>query len=177
MVEAAKTPATTEEKAGTPARADVRHPFHSLRQEIDRLFEDFDLGFFRPSRRAPVDVDPVWRRDFGFVTSPAVDIAERDDAFEITAELPGLTEKDVDVSHANGTLTIKGEKKAEKEEKKKDYYLSERRYGAFQRAFAIPEGVDADRIDAKFKNGVLAVTLPKTPEAKQAAKKISVKAG
>jgi HSP20 family protein len=173
-----KTPATPEAKTSVPTTTqDVWQPFQSLRREIDRLFEDVDLGFHRPQRRVPADADPVWRRDFGFVTMPAVDVAEKDDAFEITAELPGLAEKDVNVSHANGTLTIKGEKKAETEEKKKDYYLSERRYGAFQRSFSIPEGVDADEIDARFKDGVLTVRLPKTAEAKQPAKKIAVKAG
>lgn len=169
-----KTPAKSESKAATPAPA-AWQPFDSLRREVDRLFEDFGFGLHRPARTVPADVDPVWRRDFGFVTTPAVDIAEKDDAFEITAELPGLSEKDVDVSHANGMLTIKGEKKQETEEKKKDYHLTERRYGAFQRGFALPEGVDEDKIDARFKNGVLTVTLPKTPEARKAAKKIEVK--
>ena len=74
-------------------------------------------------------------------------------------------------------MTIKGEKRDEKEEKKKDYYLSERRYGSFQRTFRVPDGVDADKIDASFKKGVLTVTLPKSPAAKQSEKQISVKAG
>jgi HSP20 family protein len=94
----------------------------------------------------------------------------------ITAELPGIDQKNVEVNVANGAITIKGEKKEETEEKKKDYYVSERRYGSFERYFGLPDGVDADKIEATFKNGVLKVTLPKTAEAQQAAKKIEVKA-
>jgi HSP20 family protein len=81
------------------------------------------------------------------------------------------------VKVADGTLTIKGEKQAEKEEKKKDYYLQERSFGAFERSFGLPEGVDADEIEANFKKAVLTVTLPKKPEAQKPAKKIEVKAG
>jgi HSP20 family protein len=107
--------------------------------------------------------------------TPAVDVAEKDKAYEITAELPGLDEKNVEVKVANGMLSIKGEKKEEKEEKKRGYYLSERRYGAFERRFQIPEGVDSDKIDATFKKGVLTVTLPKSATAQAAEKKIAVK--
>jgi HSP20 family protein len=91
--------------------------------------------------------------------------------------LPGLDEKNVEIKLSNGNLTIKGEKKEEKEEREKEYYLSERRYGSFQRTFRVPESVDNDKIDASFKLGVLAVTLPKSPAAKQSEKQISVKAG
>ena len=104
-------------------------------------------------------------------------MSETDKAYEITAELPGIDEKNVEVSLADGGITIKGEKKEETEEKKKDYYVSERRYGSFDRYFTLPEGVDANKIEASFKNGVLKVTLPKTAEAQKPAKKIEVKAG
>ena len=87
-----------------------------------------------------------------------------------------MDEKNIDVKVADGTLTIKGEKQEEKEEKKKDYYLRERSFGSFERSFAIPEGVDADKIEASFKKGVLTLTLPKKPEAQKPAKKIDVKA-
>ena len=87
-----------------------------------------------------------------------------------------MDEKNVEVKFADGVLTIKGEKREEKEEKKKDYYLSERNYGSFQRAFQVPDGVDADKIEATFKNGVLTVTMPKSAEAQKSAKKITVKA-
>ena len=105
---------------------------------------------------------------------PAVDIVDKNKAYEITAELPGLDENNIDVKFADGTVTIKGEKRDEKEEKKKDYYLSERRYGSFQRSFGVPDGVDADKIAATFKNGVLTVTLPKTAEAQKSEKKIAI---
>jgi HSP20 family protein len=89
---------------------------------------------------------------------------------------PAWTGKNVEVKFANGILTIKGEKQEEKEEKKKDHYLSERSYGSFQRSFQVPDSVDPDRIEASFKNGVLAVTLPKNAEAQKMVKKITVKA-
>jgi HSP20 family protein len=97
-------------------------------------------------------------------------------AYELTAELPGIEEKNVDVKVANGVLTIKGEKQEEKEEKKKDYYLRERHFGSFERSFQVPDGVDNDKIEASFKKGVLTVTLPKKPEAQKAVKTIDIKA-
>jgi len=170
-----KVPVTTEKKTGEPASAlQTWQPFKSLRQEMDRLFEDFERGWGWP--RSLFSIEPFWRREATWAAAPAVDVAETDKAYEITAELAGLTEKDLDVKLANGVLTIKGEKQEEKEEKKKDYYVSERRYGAFARSFRLPEGVDTDKIEASFKNGVLKVTLPKTPEAQRAEKKIAVKA-
>ena len=108
--------------------------------------------------------------------SPAVDVVEKPTAYEITAELPGIDEKNIELKLANSNLTIRGEKQEEKEEKKKDYYLRERHFGSFERSFGVPEGVDADRIEASFKKGVLTVTLPKKPEAQNAEKKIQVKA-
>jgi HSP20 family protein len=87
-----------------------------------------------------------------------------------------MDEKNIEVKVTNGNLTIKGEKQEEKEEKKKDYYLHERHFGSFERSFDVPEGVDADKIEANFKKGVLTVTLPKKPEAQKPAKKIEVKA-
>ncbi|TIO80260.1 MAG: Hsp20/alpha crystallin family protein [Mesorhizobium sp.] len=105
-----------------------------------------------------------------------MDLVEKANAYEITAELPGIDEKNIEIKLANNVLTIKGEKNEEKEEKEKDYYLSERRYGSFQRSFQLPEGVDADKIDASFAKGVLTVKLPKTAEARKAEKKITVKA-
>ena len=105
--------------------------------------------------------------------APAVDIAEKDKAFEITAELPGLDAKDVDITLRNGN---KGEKHEDKEEKSKDYYLQERRFGSFERSFSLPDGVDAGKIEASFKNGVLTVSLPKTAEAQKPVKKVEIKA-
>jgi HSP20 family protein len=87
-----------------------------------------------------------------------------------------MDEKNVEVKFADGVLTVKGEKQEEREEKKKDYYLNERNFGSFQRSFQVPDGVDADKIEASFKKGVLTVTLPKSAESQKAAKKITVKA-
>ncbi|MBB4002131.1 MAG: Hsp20/alpha crystallin family protein [Aurantimonas endophytica] len=107
---------------------------------------------------------------------PAVDVAEKDDECEITAE-PGLDEKDVEVKLSNGMPTSTGEKKEEKEGRHKDYYQSERRYGSFGRSFPPPQGVDRDAIDANFAKGVLAVRLPKTADSRAEEKKIKVKPG
>jgi HSP20 family protein len=151
-------------------------PLANLRREIDRLFDDFGWGFpRRPLGRTLFDVEPFWRSEVAFGKTPAVDIAEKEKEYEITVELPGLDESNVEVKFADGLLTIKGEKQEEKEEKRKDYYLSERRFGSFQRSFQVPDGVDADKIAASFKNGVLTVTLPKSPEAKKKEKKIAIK--
>lgn len=151
-------------------------PLANLRHEIDRLFDDFGWGFARrPFGRTLFDVEPFWRGELSFDKAPAVDIAEKEKEYEITAELPGMDEKNIDVKFADGVLTIKGEKTEEKEEKKKDYYLSERRFGLFQRSFQVPDGVDADKLEASFKNGVLTVVLPKSPEAQRREKKIPIK--
>ena len=92
-----------------------------------------------------------------------MDVCEREKEYEITAELPGMDTSNIDVKLANGVLTIKGEKKEEKEEKEKDYYLSERRFGSFQRSFQLPEGIDEDKIQASFEKGVLTIKFPKGP--------------
>ncbi len=171
-----KLPVKTAGKESPPALKHWR-PFESLRREIDRVFEDFDGGAWRsPLARSFFDIQPFRSRESTWATAPAVDIAETEKTYEITAELPGMDEKNIEVKFADGVVTIKGEKQEEKEEKKKDYYLSERSFGSFQRSFQVPEGVDADKIEANFKKGVLTVTLPKSADAQKAAKKIAVKA-
>jgi HSP20 family protein len=177
MAEASqKAPAKSEEKAIERAPAEWS-PLSNLRREFDRMLEDFPWSWRRPLPRALFDVEPFFRGFGGVGAVPAVDIAEKDNEYEITAELPGMDESNIDVKFADGVLTIKGEKKEEKEEKRKDYYLSERRYGSFQRSFPVPESVDANRIEAKFVNGVLTVKLPKSPEAQKNEKKIAIKKG
>lgn len=173
MVETAtKLPIKNEAKAPAQPSAAWR-PFEDLRHEVDRLFEEFGRGNllrqFRPLNLEPIFRQPAWN-------TPAVDIVEKDKAFEITAELPGLDAKNVEVTLRNGNIVIKGEKQEQKEEKSADYYLQERRYGSFERSFAMPEGVDAAKIDASFKNGILSVTMPKTAEAQKPEKKIEIKA-
>ena len=149
-------------------------PIRSLRHQIDRIFADFDwpdlhLGW---PRRAAV-VPQLWS-DFG-VAIPPVDLVERNGGYELLAELPGLTEKQIEVKLANGIVTIKGEKSSERVEDQDDYHLRERSFGSFQRSFRVPANVDADKIEAKFDKGVLKVSLPKTAAAIQEERKIDVK--
>ncbi|HTV30000.1 MAG TPA: Hsp20/alpha crystallin family protein [Xanthobacteraceae bacterium] len=170
-----RVPVKTEKS--TSGLPQTWQPFESLRREVNRLFDDFDGGFWRaPFASSFLDIAPFRRPNVTFTAVPAVDIAETDKAYEITAELPGIDEKNVEVKVANGVLTIKGEKQEEKEEKNKDYYMRERSFGSFRRSFSVPEGVDGDKIDASFKKGVLSVTLPKSTEVPKAEKKIAVKA-
>lgn len=171
-----KVPVKTEKSAAGVPQA--WRPFESLRREVDRLFDEFDGGLWRsPFRNSVLSAAPFGRGgNGGFAAMPAVDISETDKTYEITAELPGLDEKNVEVKLANGVLTIRGEKQDEKEEKNKDYYMRERSFGSFERSFQVPDGVDSDKIEASFKRGVLSVTLPKSPEAQKSEKKIAVKA-
>jgi HSP20 family protein len=143
------------------ARAD--NPFVSLQNEIDRLFDDFTRGF------------PSLSLGNGGMAAmvPTMDVAETDKEIEITAELPGLEEKDVQINVSDNVLTIRGEKKAEKEQKDKNYRMVERSYGAFERSLELPEGVNADAIKATIDKGVLKVTVPKPAPAQ--VKKIEVK--
>ncbi|HEX9071261.1 MAG TPA: Hsp20/alpha crystallin family protein [Pseudolabrys sp.] len=139
----------------------VASPFMSLQREIDRLFEDFSRGF------------PTIAGNGATALMPSMDVTETDKEIEITAELPGLEEKDVQINVADNILTIRGEKKAEKEQKDKNYRLVERSYGAFERTLELPEGVNADAIKANISKGLLKVTVPKP--APTQAKKIEVK--
>jgi HSP20 family protein len=173
-----KTGKAVQQPAEPSSALQPWRPFESLRHEVDRLFEDFGRGFWRYPFRQPIfDIAPFGARELTWSAAPAVDIVEKDNAYEVTAELPGLDEKNIEVNVSGGRLTIKGEKHEEKEEKKKGYHLQERHFGSFERSFLLPEGVDADKIEASFNRGVLTVKLPKKPEAQKAAKKIEVKAG
>ena len=162
IMPANKLPARSE-----PATGLVGSAFNSLRREVDRLFDDFDGWPGRTPFSRALSSD-------GFY-APAMDIAEKNGNFELTAEMPGLEEKDIEVKLTNGGISIRGEKKSDREEKNKNYYLSERSYGSFDRYFTLPAGVDATKISASFKNGLLTVTLPKTPEAQKSEKKIPIK--
>ncbi len=173
-----KLPIKTEKQ--TPVAAPNREwePFETLRQQVDRLFEDFQRGWgawWSPFGRSLTEVDPTWKTLMNWGSTPVVDMVERDKDYELTAELPGMDPGNVEVTYSEGMLTIKGEKKEEKEEKNKGYHLSERRYGAIERSLRVPAGVDTDKIEAGFKNGVLTVVMPKRPEAQRLEKKISIK--
>jgi HSP20 family protein len=129
---------------------DVEH-FRGFKTQIDTLFEDW------------------FGRNMGGVLAPRVDVAEDEKAVTLTAEVPGVNEKDIDVSLVGDQLTIKGEKRSEHEEKKDVQghvvHRTERSYGAFQRTITIPYQVDPEQVSAQFKDGVLTVTLPKRPDA------------
>lgn len=168
MTDAAKK-FTVQTQSKSAAPVDRWWPLDSLRSEIDRVFSEFGSPsiFDNALARLPA----AFSRGI-----PAVDLVETEKAFELSAELPGVDAKDVDVTLADGILTIKGEKSEAKEEKDKGYYLSERRYGSFQRSLELPRGVDSEKIEANFSNGVLKLILPKTPERQKKDRKITVKA-
>jgi len=140
-------------------------PFTGFRREMDRLFDDFFSG--RAMTSWPGDGSGV---DLRF------DVAETDKEVKVTAELPGVDEKDVEVTLTDDLLTIKGEKRREQEKKEESYHMVERSYGSFARSLRLPFAVDQSKVDAKFKKGVLTITLPKPAEAQKSAKKIEIKA-
>jgi HSP20 family protein len=148
----------------------IEHPMEMFQREVNRLFEDFSRDF----SRTPT---PFGGGNEAFASMPRVDVSESDNEYEVTAELPGIDEKDVEVTLADNVLTIRGEKKVEREErdKGKNYYLSERSFGSFRRAVPLPAEVDEDRVEANFKNGVLTVRLPKSPQAQARTRRIEVK--
>jgi HSP20 family protein len=153
------------EKKSVPVRREEYNPFGLLRQEMNTLFDNFSRGF---------DMEPFMGR-FG-TFSPSVDVKESDKEIKVSAELPGMEDKDIDVSLTKDSLTIKGEKKEEKEDKGKDFYRMERSYGSFTRTVPLPSEIDTEKVKAEFRKGVLTVTLPKTAKAIKETKKISVKA-
>lgn len=154
-------------KSDLPFRQAEEHPFVSLQREMNRMFDDMFRGFELTSFGEG--------RNLG-TFSPSVDVREGEKEVIVRVELPGTDEKDIDVSLTGDDLTIKGEKKDEKEEKGKDYWHRETSYGAFHRTIPLPEGLDMEKVDARFKNGVLTVTLPRLKEAKMKGKKVAIKA-
>jgi HSP20 family protein len=138
-------------------------PFSYLRQQVNRVFDDF-WG------------EPLLARgETWSAFAPQVDVTETDKDVKVCAEIPGVEAKDIDVSVEDGTLTIRGEKKYEREENEKGQYRMERSYGSFERAIPLPVEVDEAKAKAEFKNGVLRLTLPKRPGAQSRRKKIPVK--
>lgn len=162
---------TRHETGSTPAPRS--NPLMSLRDEVDRLFDNFFPTTFG---RSLLDLDP-WRgrtfRTLGDMT-PQMDVRECADRYELTAELPGVEEKDVSVKVQGGVLSISGEKKAERKEDTADVHLSERSYGSFVRSMRLPDNADEEGISADYAKGVLTVTIPKRPEEKN-ERKIDVK--
>ncbi|TVR99975.1 MAG: Hsp20/alpha crystallin family protein [Rhodospirillales bacterium] len=147
-----------------PGREGVEHPLVAFQREMDRLFEDF------------------WREVPGFArtggaVAPRMDVSEDEKEIVIKAELPGLEEKDVEILLSDNMLTIRGEKRAEHEESERGYTYRERSFGSFRRAIPLDADVLEDKVDASFKNGVLTVVLPKSPQAQAKTRKIAIKAG
>lgn len=162
------SPPSTTTRQQAPS---VYDPFSTLRQQVDRLFDDFGRW---PSLWGGEAARPMQEWIGG--NWGAIDVSETDEAFRISVELPGCEEKDIDISARSDVLTIRAEKRAERsEEKKKNYHLTERRFGAFARSFRIPEQVDEEHISASFRNGVLELVMPKTAEAKKQARRIEVR--
>src|SRR5262249_35575194 len=141
-------------------------PFGSLFREVQKTFEDF-------SQRGPF---AQFRSD---MLSPKIDVAETKDAIEVTAELPGVDEKDLDVTLADGVLTVRGEKKTARDEQDKDknWHVVERSYGSFSRAIPLPFDPDPAKVEAKFDKGVLHIHLPKPAEVAKKQQKIEIKKG
>ena len=144
-------------------------PMGALQSDIDRVFEDF-------WRRFGLPIPGIWGDGDGVASGlmPRVDVRETDNTVEVKAELPGMDEADIDVSLAPGTLTVRGEKKAERDEEKEGYVLRERSFGRVERVVPLPDGLDLDSAKATFKNGVLTVSIAKTAEAQAAVKRIPV---
>ena len=146
-------------KPAVPARS--RMPsFLDLREEMDRLWESMMGSSFRPFRGLT-----------RMTAFPALEVYEEGDQLKIRAELPGMTEKDVEISVTEEALMISGEKKEEREVKEENYYRSERTYGKFNRQVALPPGADADNATARFKDGVLEIDVPVRPAPPTEAKK------
>lgn len=178
---AEKAKAPEKKKAEVPAAVpEVWHPMTDLKAEIDRAFDRAFRGWPRFGGWL-TEWDPFREMETVFGKArlgrfPPTDIEESDKEYTVTIELPGLGAEDIDLAVSDSMLTVKGEKKSEREEEEKGYHLTERSYGRFERSFRLPETVDADKIDAAFHKGVLKITLPKRPEAQKKARKISVKA-
>jgi HSP20 family protein len=142
---------------------DFFDPFVTFRREMDRMFDDFfGGGFLRAHGRQGI--------------TPAVDIDETDKEVMVTAELPGVSDKDVEVTLAGDILTIRGDKRTEHEEKNGDSYYMERRFGSFSRSLRLPFDVSDEKVDAKFKDGVLTIHVPKPAELQKSVRRIEVKA-
>ncbi|MCB1043750.1 MAG: Hsp20/alpha crystallin family protein [Acidobacteria bacterium] len=151
-----------------PVRSETpdQHPVVSLHREINRMFDSFFNDFRDPSAED-------FRSWSGF--TPAIDVSETENRFEVSAELPGMTAEDISLKVHNGMLTLSGEHKREEEKEDKNYYRMERSYGSFQRAIPLPDNIDEDSVDAQFKNGVLTVSFNRIALPEYQARRIEVK--
>jgi HSP20 family protein len=147
--------------------APASDPFVTLRREMDRLFDDAFRGFGFGS--------PAFGSTQGMAWAPSVDVRETDNGLEVHAELPGVDEKDIELTVTDGILTIRGEKKVDRDDKGEGWRLVERSRGTFVRSIALPMDVDQEKARAEFKNGVLRIALPASPEAEKKVHRIKVK--
>ncbi len=154
----------SNDRAPAPYREDDRHPFLSLHREMNRVFDDFFRDF---DMRLPMMGGGGFNGGW-----PHMDMSETDKELTITAELPGMEEKDVELLLEDGVLRLRGEKRAESEDKERQF--SERYYGRFERRIPLDAEVQADKAEARFRNGVLTVKLPKNPEAQPKSRRISI---
>ena len=154
-------------------------PLFQLHREMDKLFDNAFRGFgVSPSRfpgLSPLGSDLLSPLSSSAFLMPQVDVGATDKEYSITVEIPGVTEKDVNIEVANNTMTIRGEKNQEKEEKDKNYYRVERSYGSFQRVLCLPEDADQEDIKANFKNGILTIKMGRKALPKPNVKQIEIK--
>jgi len=144
-------------------------PFLSLREEMDHLFDDWAEGL-------NIRVPSVWKEEGGNgLYNPRIDMVENEKAIKVTAELPGINDKDLEITVSDDSITIRGEKSEEKETKENNYHCHERRYGSFERTLPLPSEVDSNKASAEFKKGILQITLPKTQREQKKRHKLSVK--
>jgi HSP20 family protein len=151
----------------SPLQTAGENPFYALQKEMSRVFDDFSRSF---------DLAPFGGGKIRGAFSPSVDVTEGEKEITVRAELPGMEEKDIEVNLSADSLTIRGEKREEKEETGKDYWHKETNYGFFSRVIPLPEGLDTEKIDARMKNGVLTIALPKLETTILKGKKIAIKA-
>lgn len=144
--------------------------FFDLRDQVNRMFDDFMDQPFGLSRLTD---PPTWMGSF----SPRLEVSETDDEIIISAELPGIEPEAIEISLEHDTLTIRGEKRADREEKGKRFVHIERSYGAFQRSISLSSQVDENKVDASFKHGVLKIILPKTRPTHARGKQIKIRSG
>ena len=157
---------TSKGKGNVPSR--YQDPFQSFRSEMDRLFDSFLGGL--PSLTSLRQGFPSAQ-----VMTPALDVKENEKEIVVKVDLPGLEDKDINLSIHNGVLSLRGEKKSEHTEERENYHVMERSYGSFQRSIRLPDTIDEDKAEARFDKGVLTITLPKRPETVSAQKKIEIK--
>lgn len=149
-------------------------PMLQIHRDIDHLFDQFFQGWGMPRTGGFGHLSDLAGES---LLKPKVDLSGADQEYQLTVEIPGVSEKDVSVDISNNVMTIKGEKKLEKEEKEKNYYRIERSYGSFQRVLSLPEDVDQDGIKASFNNGVLTITMPRKALPKGEVKQVEITAG